>query len=297
MAKIEEDNGGAWDAPINDGNNAGKFGPSQWLKLKERPEPYRVRLVSSPEPFRKHWAAFKSLKKYPVSPVTDPTVENKDQDIAWNEGGWVPGKRYASIVINRETGKLEILDAGPAVFKEFGKYKKTNQSNPAGRNGPDWLIVVGHNAQGQTEYTVNVDLKKGIVPFTPEEEKMIANCTIDLKKIYKKASSEEIRALWFQLPEASRINPKKNEKYQKSGSASAPAPATPAPAPEPDMLATAGAEPEAEEDGSADPEDLPVTTPAPAPAPAPAAATPPAVAPAAKPAPAKGTEKKAVTLF
>ena len=236
MAKIEEDAGGVWEDPSSTGGNSG--GPGTWMKLKKRPEPYRVRLVSSPEIFRQHYLAFKplNLKRQPISPsLKEDGTQDKDQDIAWNEGGWVPGKRFASLVIDRETGQIRILEAGAQVFTAFGNYKKMFGSNPAGAHGPDWLISVGQDAQGKTEYTTVSDVKKGPVPFTAEEQAMIENCKIDLKKTYKRATPEEIRALWYQLPEDKRVNPNRKVPGQgwNQGQQQAPAPQhTPAPAPQ-----------------------------------------------------------------
>jgi hypothetical protein len=214
MSRIEDDNGGVWEDPSSTG---GSGGTGTWMKLKKRPEPYRVRLVSSPEIFRQHYQAFKALnlRRQPISPSlrSDGTLQ-KDEDIAWNEGGWTPGKKYASLVIDRETGQIRILEAGAQVFNAFGGYKKMFNTNPAGPTGPDWLISVGVDAQGKTEYTTVADIKKGPVPFTAEETAMIDNCKIDLKKLYKRATPEEIRALWYQLPEDKRFNPERKTSGQ-----------------------------------------------------------------------------------
>lgn len=299
MAKIEDDAGGVWEDPSTSNNGGG--GAGTWMKLKEREEPFRVRLVSSPEVFRKHWAAFKplNLKKQPISPALD--VNDKDEDIAWAQGGWVPGKRYASLVIDRETGTIRILEAGAQVFKEFGNFKKVQKINPCGPNGPDWLISVGRDSQGKREYSCVIDVKHGMSPFTPEELKMIDGCKIDLKKLYKRATSEEVRALWHQLPEDKRVNPNRKQYGQQGTPHANTSQAAPSAQPAPQVSA-----PKEEDDGGEnfpsdgdDVQDDTFLTPAAqqkVAAPVTAAAPAPAQQPAQQPA-AQSPEKKAATLF
>ena len=301
MAKIEADAGGVWEDPSSTGgSNSG--GPGTWMKLKKRPEPYRVRLVSSPEIFRQHYLAFKplNLKRQPLSPsLKEDGTCNKDEDIAWNEGGWVPGKRYASLVIDRETGQIRILEAGAQVFTAFGNYKKMFGSNPAGEQGPDWLISVGVDAQGKTEYTTVSDVKKGPTPFTAEEKAMIDNCKIDLKKMYKRATAEEIRALWYQLPEDKRVNPNRKapgQGWNQGGQQQA----QPAPQAQPHVAqASATSAPAQGSQEPPEPDEVDDSTflapkaQAPKPVAQPAPAVPSAPATPAAP----GTEKKAASLF
>jgi hypothetical protein len=306
MAQIENDNGGVWEDPSSagGGNNGG---PGTWMKIKQRPEPYRVRLVSSPEIFRQHYAAFKplNLKRQPISPsLRDDGTLAKDEDVAWNEGGWVPGKRYASLVIDRESGQIRILEGGAQIFTAFGNYRKTFGANPAGEGGPDWIISVGKDANGKTEYTTVADIRKGTVPFTAEEKVMIANCKIDLKKMYKRATPEEIRALWNQLPADKRINPDRKEPSAwgdkgKSQSQASQAPKQAVTASAPTVQAAVASATQAEQDDGDDVSDETFLAPK-AQAPQvsqPVAQATPAPAQAEKPAPAVGAEKKAASLF
>lgn len=300
MAQIENDNGGVWDDPSTSGSG-NNGGPGTWMKIKQRPEPYRVRLVSSPEIFRQHYAAFKplNLKRQPISPsLRDDGSLAKDEDVAWNEGGWVPGKRYASLVIDRESGQIRILEGGAQIFTAFGNYRKTFGANPAGEGGPDWIISVGKDSNGKTEYTTVADIRKGTVPFTDEEKVMISNCKIDLKKMYKRATAEEIRALWNQLPADKRINPDRKEPgtwdKNKTSSYQAPKQAVTASSPVAQQASVVSA-PQAvkEEEEVSDESFLAPKAQAPQVV-QPVAAAP---APAPKPAAPVGVEKKAASLF
>ena len=324
MAQIEDDQGGLWDEPIKDSEGRGN-GPSIWMKLEEREEPYHIRLVTSPDPFYKHFMVFKLLGKYPVSPAVQEA--QADLDVAWKEGGWKPSKRYASLVIDRADGVLKVLEAGSQVFSEFGKYKKVTKTNPAGKTtGPDWIISVGRSKNNQKEYTCMMDVSKGATPLTPEEISMIEASNLDLSKLIKKVSPEEIRALWYQLPEERRYNPQaKTVTAQTAAPAAAPAAAAapvapvappvaaPAPAPQvaapapvaPAPVAPAPVAPPPPAPVAAAPEVVPVTAPMPAPvaaAPEVVTAPPAAANPAddqflAGGAAPEGTETKAASLF
>ena len=86
---------------VNSEGGGGDFGDgsvSIFMKLEKRDDPYRVRLVWTPHPFRKHWAAFNALRQYPISPAWK--VENKDQDVAWIRGGFCPRRRFVVVVLD-----------------------------------------------------------------------------------------------------------------------------------------------------------------------------------------------------
>jgi hypothetical protein len=218
---------GSGSQPTKDDKQTGLF-----MRLERRDKPYVVRLVSSPEPFRQHWQAFKPLQARPViSPVFE--IADKDKDAAWNLGGWVPTKKYAILVIDREDGRLKIMQGGEQIFGEIKKYidtqkKRERDPNPIGPNAPDWVITVGVK-DGQTHYDCSPDMG-GPKPLTPEETKLVSGFNADWRGFFKKTSPEELLAMWEKLPEDKRLNPDPKRKGTLTADAvgvSAPAPQVP----------------------------------------------------------------------
>ena len=206
----------SWDAfasgnaSTNQQTDKASGGGGLFMTLKQREQPYAVRLVSAPEPFRQHWNAFKPLQNKPViSPVFD--VADKDKDYAWSVGGYVPVKKYAILVIDREDGKVKIMQGGEQIFGRVREYidsqkKLKRDADPTGPNATDWLITVGQK-EGQTHYTCNPDTT-GAKPLTPEEAAAVAALKIDWRtSFFKKPSPEEIKAMWERLPEDKKYNP------------------------------------------------------------------------------------------
>jgi len=216
---------------------------------------YRVRLVESPLPFRQHWNVFNAVGHN--KPVISPAwlVEEKDKDVAWSLGGYVPGKKYAALVFDRSkttptcpTGKLRILQGGEQIFKPMREYVEKFKINPAGPEGPDWDIEAKKTPENQVEYSC-LFTPEGKKPFTQEELNEIAKFTFDWRSQYKKMSSEEIRALWESLPEDKKYNKDKDGGKSQTGTTSAPVTAsvaqptaTTATAPTPTMGAQASAQ-------------------------------------------------------
>ena len=209
-----------------------------FMTLKQREQPYVVRLVSTPEAFRQHWVAFKPLQNKPVlSPVFE--VNDKDKDYAWSVGGFVPVKKYAVVVIDREDGRVKIMQGGEQIFGRIREYidsqkKLKRDSDPTGPNATDWVITVGEK-EGQTYYGCAPDTT-GVKPLTPEEATTVAALKIDWRNsFFKKPSPEENKAMWEKLPADKKYNPEPKGKGKTADGApvnSAPAvvnlPPTPA---------------------------------------------------------------------
>ena len=227
-----EDNGMAgWDdyadkSGSQKGQQSGDGdGASLFLKLKPRTAPYRFRLASSPEKFRKHWQAFAAMKKYPISPAYEK--KDKDLDVAWSKGNWFPTRKFASLVLDREDGRLKVLEGGSTVFDEFYNYSQLANINPAGPLGPDWIVqvkVTGKDKKGRDMigYVCIAD-PSGAKPFTDEEKALIDGFTYNWRGLFKKSSPEEIKALWESLPADKRVCP---DDRPKKGATSAAAPAS-----------------------------------------------------------------------
>ena len=175
-----------------------------FLKLKPRTEPFRVRLASNPKNSRYHWTAFKSISKAPIrSPAY--SVDEKELDIAWAEGDFLPQRRHACLVFDRDDNNyLKILDGPDSLFSIFGNWFKAKKINPSSKDGTDWLLIVKEEG-GKTVYSALPDDK---TPFTPEEEAILANPPIVLDRIIKIKTPDEIKAMWMQLPDDKKYNPK-----------------------------------------------------------------------------------------
>jgi hypothetical protein len=177
-----------------------------WLKF-EKPGEYRIRLCGNFVRFHRWW-----------SPFTTRVITHlsyKDEDPAWNAGFW-PRKTFAIHVIDRNdkdadhpTGKLKILEKGASVFEAFANYKRINKVNPAGKQGPDFVIEVEWPKGNKRNATYKVTPVMKISEWTEKEVEMIKNEHADLKKIYAPTPLDKIKEAWDALPEDAKIPPKR----------------------------------------------------------------------------------------
>jgi hypothetical protein len=224
----EVDDVSVWDEASGEAENEGsgnKYddGASLFLKL-EKGKTYTVRLVKQPECFRLHWQAFKSIQRGPVS---SPAFKEEDRakDVAWVKGGWKPQKRFAAPVINRETGKIQLLEGGTDIFNPiFALYAQTKKKaaegkgkviNPAGEPAPDWIITVGtttmKNGKERLSFGCQPDVTAGMNHFSEEEKELIAKFTYDWRQHYAKKTPEEISDLWESLPDDKKYHPNRQK--------------------------------------------------------------------------------------
>jgi len=208
---------GNWDADFKDDENKSKGNGGQDNRPKTeymdmtKPGDYKLRLVGPHVKCRKHFKPYRAT-------VQD---NEKSQDPAW-VAGFMPGKRFAINVIDRADGKLKILEKGASVFKHFANYKSVFGEDPAGKNGPDFLIKVtvpklpnGEPNKLKTEYTVT-HLKEA--PFTADEVKMIKEKGLwPLLEIYKSTPADKMKEMWDALPDDKKIAPKKNDDDDDNG--------------------------------------------------------------------------------
>lgn len=199
---------GNWDDFAKEENNSGSNdkAKTQYMDMS-KPGKYTVRPVGP------HIKCRKLFKPYRAT-LTD---NDKDNDPAW-KAGFYPGKRYAINVINRANGKLEVLEKGVDVFKQFANYKAVFGKNPSdAKDGVDFLITVtipklpnGQLNKLKTEYAVT-HLKE--TPLTKEEIEMIkAQKLWPLTEIYKPTPLEKRIEMWNALPDSAKIAPKRETK-------------------------------------------------------------------------------------
>lgn len=215
MSEDNKNSNAGWD--FDEEKKAFQKKPAQYAKadydifirLKPQEKPFKIRIASNPKNFRSHWAAFKSISKAPIrSPAY--SVDERSLDIAWAEGDWLPQRRHACTVFDRDDGdKLKILEAGDSVFSHFGNWFKATGINPSSNEGTDWFIWVKDNG-GTTEYSATPDIKT--TPFTDDEKKIIANPPFDLNKVIKIKTPEEIKQMWLDLDDDKKYNPRSKYK-------------------------------------------------------------------------------------
>jgi hypothetical protein len=241
--------GPGWNsvAPTPKGGKRSDSGISLFMKLEPRDEPYHFRLACTPITFRKHRWAFRQLKQWPISPASDR--DQKDLDIAWKEGNFIPVERCAAFVFDRDNdNRLRILEEGKEVFGAIYDQGQVSKINPASATrGWDWIASVkeekslGQNGKEvkSRKYSVSVDLSKnGPTPLTDEEREALTNPKFQKSELadryFVKATPEEIKDLWDQLPISARKNEsmdgKKSNTNAKTASTSAPQPKPAAPA-------------------------------------------------------------------
>lgn len=189
-----------------DGNQDKK--KSEWMRF-DKPGQYTIRLVGKGVKFLKY---FKPFGKG-VRVITHKNY--KDEDPAW-QAGFYPNDTFAIHVIDRADGKLKILEKGKGLFKHFANYQKINEVNPAGKNGPDFVVTVEWpNGDKQlAKYTATAKAKPA--PFTEQEVEMIKANLAPLRSIYKTSLLEKIKELWEALPPAAKIPVKKESKYNNA---------------------------------------------------------------------------------
>lgn len=229
MAVETDDVGPEWDGiqPQTKGGGGAKKkfdGVSLFMRCDPRPEPYNFRLACTPIRFRKHGWAFRMLKQWPISPATDPS--EKDLDIAWKDGYFMPATKYAALVFDRDNGnRLRVLEGPPDIFGPIGNDAHMNKMNPASpTKGWDWIVQVTEEVEGDRKvrkYSVAVNRGKGATPLTSEELKILENPKFTREELektwFKKSTPEEIKDMWDQLPPEARLNPKRGEKGSKGG--------------------------------------------------------------------------------
>lgn len=179
-----------WDSVPKSGNSNGER--SEFLKLKSGGT-YKIRPIFNPVKFFKYFHKHDNrlrtaiCAKPDVCPVRDRHPELKK-----------PSLRYAAYVIDREDGKVKILEAPQSVFRPIGSsYEATGKNPGSGKDGSDWQIKVTGTGLNTT-YDVAF---AGITPFTKGELSAIKEALdgdkLKLQKIYKVDTPEEIEEKLF----------------------------------------------------------------------------------------------------
>jgi hypothetical protein len=217
---LEADNIEGWsdgESSGGEGKGSGNRGDrvSLFMKMTERKDPYRVRLVLRITKVRKHFDAFKPLGKIVISPAFNKDTE-KDLDVAWSKGNFYPREKYVFLVIDRENPNgLRLLEVGNQLYKVWKNFAEKAKIDPVSADkAPDWIISCERGDNGQIGYSTFPN-PTGPSPLTDEEKKMIDEFKFSkeelAEKYFKKATSEEIRELWDSLPDDKKYAPKRKK--------------------------------------------------------------------------------------
>jgi len=144
--------------------------PSDFMKLKEGLNTVRIttKVVFLHETHR-----FQDDEgKFKIKPHAE---ENCQLCLNGNE----KKQRYAWIVLDREDGKVKILDVGWTIFKVVHDLSH----DPDYGNPTEYDLKITKTGQGlDTEYSVIASPKR--VPLTEDEEILVAGAGLDLEKIF-----------------------------------------------------------------------------------------------------------------
>jgi len=178
-----------WDSVPKSGGSNEK---SEYLKL-ESGGTYRIRPVFDPVIFFKYFHKHDGRLRTAI--CADPktcVVRDRHPELK------TPSMRFAAYVIDRNDGKVKILEAPQTVFRPIGSSFTATGKNPgSGADGSDWQVTVtgkGLNTKYEVTYA-------GASPITAEERSMIKEAMDadleKLKKLYKNNTPEEIEEKLF----------------------------------------------------------------------------------------------------
>lgn len=205
----------------------------EWMSFKEKGD-YKVRLVGKAIHCLKY--SFVPFGKSRV--ITHPSYFKEDPAYL---AGFYPSDTFAIHVIDRADGKLKILEKGKPLFKAFNDYIRITGTNPAGKEGPDFVITVDWPKDNKlkTKYTA-MALPK-LAPLTAEEIAVIRATFTEsdkerakadglekdllfhrLQHLYKTTDIKKIKELWDALPESAKVPKDRDEDNAETPKTAAP---------------------------------------------------------------------------
>jgi hypothetical protein len=177
---------------FSQGDGSSNGGKSNYLKL-ESGKTYKVRPILKPVLFYKYF--HKKDGKNRTAVCSKPDIEiMQSRHSELKE----PSERYAAYVIDREDGRVKIMEAGKTVFHPIGiSFEATGKDPGSGKEGSDWQISVTGKGL-TTKYSVAF---AGYTPITSDEKEAIKEAMggdkEKLKKLYKAGSIDEIEQKLF----------------------------------------------------------------------------------------------------
>lgn len=92
-----------------------------------------------------------------------------------------PTHRYAMFVIDREDGRIKILEGGPQIYDAFGSWTKGSGLKPGSLKAGDWQIVVTGEGAGGSNPRRYSSVYLSPTVFSNDERKMIEDLRSDDK--------------------------------------------------------------------------------------------------------------------
>jgi len=180
------------DIPENESESTQNKPEYLWLKSGNK---YRVRPVHFAVPVFKYFHRDKNNKLRTAicaNPESCTVLKNHPELKK-------PSRRYAIYVVDREDGKIKIMEGPKSVFFPFKKRYEATGKNPGGtQSGGDWQVEVTGSGQKNTTYSM---IYLDDTPLNDEEKQMIKAIMDDekrlLKNVYKVHSPEEIEKRLF----------------------------------------------------------------------------------------------------
>jgi hypothetical protein len=224
-----------WDEDFKDSNSDGGKNQNpdrkkiEWMSFP-KPGQYRVRLIGKAVRFLKYYKPFGKGTRV----ITHKSY--KDEDPAW-QAGFYPNDTYAIHILDRDNGNaIKILEKGKTLFKCFAQYQQINKTNPAGKEGPDFVITVVWPKGNKNKAQYSATATQQVSALSAEEKEIIKKSFTDIdlataKKnnsepllyrlinIYKTTDLAKIKEMWNNLPESAKIPPKKEEDNDSEQSA------------------------------------------------------------------------------
>ena len=180
------------DVVGGDKQSSGGGGKSMFLRLQAG-RSYRIRPVGKPIEIWKYFSNKDGQNRSAIcaDPETCPVKTKYNLE---------PKKKYAINIIDREDGKLKVMEGPVSVFAGLKDWFTATGNNPGGKDGGDFQIKVIPGAGGNkklTKYTVTFLTP---CPFSSEEKEMLgegAKNLHNLSEIFKPDDAETIEKKLF----------------------------------------------------------------------------------------------------
>jgi hypothetical protein len=130
--------GGRASAPKTGGGKGGQGGPGkpEWLRIGDK---VKVRPVGQAVEFVKIFVKTKNGNR---SVVVDPEDAEKAVALLSAEANYDvrANNRFAMNMIDREDGRIKVLEGGMQIFGYWAQWQNTTGIHPGSREGYDWVI-------------------------------------------------------------------------------------------------------------------------------------------------------------
>lgn len=171
--------------------SGGGGGDGRFMKLKPDSK-NKFRPLGDPVVFYRYYVPS------PDGKITSAITDDPEACVVTHKHGIQPRKRAAVNVIDKQDGKLKILECAYSVFADMKTMWEGEGESPGGQDGGEFGVKVDipNGNKKQTKYKV---MCYGACPVTPEEKKMIKDTgpegkLFNLEKEFTATPEDEIEA-------------------------------------------------------------------------------------------------------